>query len=66
MATAGGILYVTNWLDDNVSIINMDTNQVLAATFSVGSYPEGIAVTADGETIYVVNNGSESVSIRTY
>jgi YVTN family beta-propeller protein len=66
MATAGDILYVTNWLDDNVSIINMDTNQVLASTFGVGSFPQGIGVTSDGETIYVVNNGSESVSIRTY
>jgi DNA-binding beta-propeller fold protein YncE len=44
----------------------MDTNQILTATFGVGNFPQGIAVTTDGETIYVVNNGSESVSIRTY
>jgi YVTN family beta-propeller protein len=66
MATAGNILYVTNWSDDNVSMINMDTNTVLTTTFGVGNYPKGIAVTPDGETIYVVNYGSESVYIRTY
>ena len=66
MATAGNMLYVTNYMDANVSMINMDTNEVLNTTFGVGTYPTGIAVTADGETIYVVNNGSQSVSIRIY
>jgi len=66
MATSGNILYVINYRDGNVSMINMTTNTVLSSTFVVGNYPKGIAVTADGETIYVVNNGSESVSIRKY
>ena len=42
------------------------TNQVLNTTFGVGTDPKGIVVTADVETIYVVNYGSESVSIRMY
>ncbi|MCK4814571.1 carboxypeptidase regulatory-like domain-containing protein, partial [bacterium] len=66
MAASGNMLYVTNYIDGNISMINMNTNTVLSTTFGVGNYPQGIAVTADGETIYVVNNGSESVSIRTY
>jgi YVTN family beta-propeller protein len=66
MSVSDGILYITNFTGSNVSMVNVDTNEVLASTVSVGNYPVGIAVGSDGEKIYVVNNGNESVSIRTY
>jgi YVTN family beta-propeller protein len=66
VATSEGVLYITNFTGSNVSMVNANSNQVLSSTFSVGNYPIGIAVSPDGEKIYVVNNGNESVSIRTY
>jgi YVTN family beta-propeller protein len=66
MAVSDNLLYVTNQSDGNVSMINMDTMSVLETSFSTGMYPRGIAVSNDGEKIYVVNYGSESVSIRGY
>lgn len=64
--TADNILYITNWEDDSVSMINMNTNTVLSANIQVGQLPKGIAVSRDGESIFVVNQSSQTVSIRQY
>ncbi|MFC1856593.1 fibronectin type III domain-containing protein [Thermodesulfobacteriota bacterium] len=69
MAVHGSMLYVTNYSFDNgvLFIVKMDTYQVLPAPIIVGAFPKGIAVTNDGETIYVVHeNSSGSVSIWGY
>ena len=66
MATAGDMLYVVNYSGQNVSMINMGTNHVLSSPVGVGQFPWGVAVSADGETIYVVNRNSGSVSILSY
>lgn len=66
MATGGSILYVVNYMDSNVSMINMESNEALSSAITVGNNPTGVAVTGDGEWIYVVNQGSDSLSIRKY
>jgi YVTN family beta-propeller protein len=55
-------IYVSNQLDDTVSVIDGVTNTVLA-TVSVGHYPNGIAVNPKTNTIYVANLNSGSLSI---
>ena len=46
--------YVTNYVSNNVSVINTVTNQVIA-TIGVGDGPWGLAVTPDGSKVYVTN-----------
>jgi len=65
MATWENILYISQSGDSSVAMINMSTDEVLQS-FGVGQLPMGIAATPDGETLYIVNSGSESISIREY
>src|SRR5271169_5381737 len=55
-------IYVSNQLDDTVSVIDGVTNTV-TATVKVGRYPNGIAVNSKTNTIYVANLNSQSLSI---
>jgi YVTN family beta-propeller protein len=55
-------IYVSNQLDDTVSVIDGATNTVLA-TVKVGHYPNGIAVNPKTNTVYVANLNSGSLSI---
>jgi len=55
-------IYVSNQLDNTVSVIDGATNRVLA-TISVGRYPNGIAVNSRTNMIYVANLTSGSLSI---
>jgi YVTN family beta-propeller protein len=66
LTASGDILYVTSYNEGKVYMVNMKYNLLLPTVIGVGIYPKGIAVSADGETIYVANEGSESVSIREY
>src|SRR5947208_1571428 len=54
--------YITNALDNTVSVIDTTTNTV-TATFPVGAGPSGVAVTSDGSKVYVTNGGSNTVSV---
>lgn len=54
--------YVPNYTNDNVSVINLTTNAVVA-TIPVGFGPFGVAVTPDGTQAYVTNQFSASVSV---
>ena len=47
-AEAAPFLYVTNFSDNTVSVIDTATNTVVA-TVAVGNGPEGVAVTPDGD-----------------
>jgi YVTN family beta-propeller protein len=49
-------IYVTNSLDDTVSVIHGNTNLVIA-TVPVGTIPRGIAVNSSTNKIYVANAG---------
>jgi YVTN family beta-propeller protein len=54
--------YITNSNSNNVSVIDTETNTVIA-TIGVGISPFGVAVTPDGGKAYVANAGSNSVSV---
>ena len=54
--------YITNDGSGNVSVIDTATNSV-TATITVGSAPEGVAVSPDGSTVYVANQHSNNVSV---
>lgn len=60
--TAAPFAYVSN-RDGYVSIIDTASNSRVSASIKVGSRPHGIAVSPDGERIYVVNSSHESVSV---
>jgi len=45
-----------------VSVVDIATNTI-SATISVGSNPVGVAVTPDGNTVYVTNSADTTVSI---
>ncbi len=55
-------IYIANWLSNNVSVINGNTNQVIA-TIPVGQCPQGVAVNPNTNTIYVANIDSNTVSV---
>ena len=70
-------IYVTNNSDDSLSIISVDSNEIFA-TLSNHHYikynndpdediafdePYGVAVSADGYRIFIVNNGNNTLSI---
>jgi YVTN family beta-propeller protein len=59
----GSRAYVTNFEDNNVSVINTATNQPVGNPIPVGEAPEGIAITPDGSRAYVTNRGDKSVSV---
>src|SRR5882724_8400814 len=54
--------YVTNGLDDTVSVIDVSTNSVID-TVSVGTRPLRVAVTPNGAFIYVANGLDNTVSV---
>ena len=51
---AAGTVYVTNYGDGTVSVIDAATNTV-TATIPVGSGPDGVAVDPAAGTVYVTN-----------
>jgi YVTN family beta-propeller protein len=55
-------LYVTNYGDDTVSVINLST-AVVDQTISVGDGPFGISITPSGDFVYVVNQLSGTASV---
>ncbi|MCK9485212.1 MAG: YncE family protein [Dehalococcoidia bacterium] len=60
--TPGGALYVTNYRDGTVSVVDTTTNDV-TASISVGNSPIWIAVTPDGTRAYVTNSHDDNVSV---
>ena len=61
--TGGPRLFVTNFFDDSVSVINTATNQAKITTISVGTEPRGIAVNPTSSTAYVTNFLDDTVSV---
>jgi YVTN family beta-propeller protein len=53
---------VANGGSDSVSVINTSNNTVVD-TVTVGSGPDGVAVSPDGSRVYVTNNFGDSVSV---
>jgi YVTN family beta-propeller protein len=61
-AVTGGMAYIANSGDNNVSVINTATSAVVA-TINVGTSPRGLAISLDGGHVYVANNGSNNVTV---
>jgi YVTN family beta-propeller protein len=55
------LAYVTNAVDNTVSVIDTASNAVVA-TISVGAVPQGVAITPDGTLAYVTNAHDNTVS----
>ncbi|CAN2041279.1 Fibronectin type-III domain-containing protein [Candidatus Magnetomoraceae bacterium gMMP-15] len=69
MAVSGNILYVLNNEDNSLTMINTDTNTKLVLNEvlpSGGNGPENLAVSPDGDILYIVHSNSESVEILGY
>ncbi|MDF9809798.1 YVTN family beta-propeller protein [Aurantimicrobium minutum] len=58
----GAFAYVANFGSNNVSVINLQTNTVIA-TIPVGTQPSWVAITPDGTKALVLNWGSDSISV---
>jgi len=56
------LAWVTNTTSDTVSVIDTDTNTVIA-TIPVGDGPMGVALTPDGTRAYVTNSNNDTVSV---
>lgn len=58
------LLYVTNEGSDNVSVINRQTEEVVA-TVKTGRKPRGVATSTGRERprVFVVNSGSDSITV---
>ncbi|MFJ2199277.1 IPT/TIG domain-containing protein [Streptomyces violaceusniger] len=55
--------YITNQNSNSVSVINTATNLVIGTPITVGSSPQGVAITPNSATAYVANFASNSVSV---
>ena len=56
-------IYVANYDGGDVSIIDVDTNRVVAPRVPVQSNPQAVAFAPDGNHAYIVNAGSKSVTV---
>ncbi|HEX3590041.1 MAG TPA: caspase family protein [Pseudonocardiaceae bacterium] len=56
-------IYVANFADDTMSVIDPANQSVVGAAIPVGSRPEGMAVTADDRHVYVADSDDSSVSV---
>ena len=63
----GTRVYVTNFTDRTVEVIEADTAantyEPLSSTIPVGADPTGIAVSPDGTHVYVTDRGNNTVSV---
>ncbi len=59
----GGTAYVTNQTSGDVSVIDIQSSEVVGARSWSAPKPKGIAVTPDGSRAYVANSGAASVSV---
>lgn len=69
MAVSGNILYVVNYGDDTIIMINTDSNEMLVLDSplnSGGNGPENLIVSPDGNRIYVVHHDAGSVEVLGY
>ena len=62
VSSDGSKVYVSNFFDNTVSVINAAADTV-TATITVGHHPQGLAVTPDGSKLYIANYVDSTVSI---
>ena len=56
------MLLVSNWCGFDATVIDIATGERLASV-DVGRYPRGIAITGDGDTVYVAVMGSTDIAL---
>jgi len=61
-ANAAPLAFITNYGDGTVSVIDTAIDAVVA-TLGTGAGPAGVAVNPSGTKAYVVNSGSQSISV---
>jgi YVTN family beta-propeller protein len=69
MAVSGNVLYVLNWGDSTVTMINTQNNiklDVGSPLLSGGNGPENLVVSPDGNKLYVVHSSAGSVEVLSY
>ncbi len=54
--------YMTNYADNNVSIVNTSTG-VVSSTLAVGATPSGVAVNPSATRVYIANSGDNTISV---
>lgn len=59
----GSRVYVADFANDTVSVLDPATNTVIGRPIPVGRRPQGIAVTADGRHVYVADSDSSTMSV---
>ncbi|MEJ8856237.1 plastocyanin/azurin family copper-binding protein [Variovorax robiniae] len=59
---AGPKVYVGNFKDNTVSVVDIDTAKVVA-TVPVAAGPDGIVVSADGKSVFVSGSSASSLSV---
>jgi YVTN family beta-propeller protein len=59
----GTRVYVANYVDATVSVVDVSSASVVATIPVAGPQPLGMVVTPDGGRLYVVNEGGDSVSV---
>lgn len=59
---AAPFAYIANSGSDNVSVIDVATNMVIA-TVAVGDAPRGVAANVQGTRVYVANRADDTVSV---
>jgi DNA-binding beta-propeller fold protein YncE len=67
MAISGNILYVANWGDNTLAMINTDTNEKLnlpSYLLSGGIHPENLVVTPDGQKLYIVHSAGDKPGVE--
>lgn len=62
-APAGSKAYTANANADTVSVVDLNTMQVIGEPIPVGSEPRGCAVSPDGQRVYVANRFDDTVSV---
>ena len=61
-ASAAPFAYIPNDLSNDVSVLDIATNSVVA-TVPVGQLAQGVAVTPDGKSVYVTDYTNNAVSV---
>ncbi len=57
------LAYVANYGANTTSVINTSTNTVIGGPITVGSHPDGVAITPNGKFAYVTNFYVNAVSV---
>ncbi|MBS1501601.1 MAG: beta-propeller fold lactonase family protein, partial [Bacteroidetes bacterium] len=60
----GSRLYVSNYDDNTISVINTTTNTVInTINVTTGANPQGLSISPDGSKLYVANSNGGTISV---